>query len=103
VPWVRYPRSLDSEANGSTGQNSITEHHKLILEGVAAWNDWRSSAPGLSPDLAGANLRGLSAQGANLTGAQLSSADLTGANLVGAQLNDASLRGATIIQPDSMD
>ncbi len=56
-----------------------------LKEGVAAWNAWRAARRDVTPDLAGAPLRGL----------DLGGVDLEGANLAGAQfLNCAQLESA---------
>ena len=56
------------------------EEHLKILQGVAAWNDWRQKRPELIPDLRKANLSGADLNGVNLREAQLSGADLFRAN-----------------------
>ena len=48
------------------------------------WNEWRSEAPTISPDLIDAELAG-----ADLSGLDLKKAHLNGANLQGAVLNGA--------------
>jgi pentapeptide repeat protein len=74
------------------------QDHLLVLKkGVAAWNAWRASNPGIKPDLAAASLAGRKLQeidlrGADLKGGILNGCDLSGANLSNAQLGEATLR-----------
>lgn len=69
-----------------------------LKEGVAAWNAWRAAHREVSPDLAGAPLRGLDLTGADLQGANLKEADLRGANLGEANLAGANLEGANFFK-----
>ena len=69
-----------------------------LKEGVAAWNAWRAAHRDVSPDLAGAPLRGLDLTGADLKGANLKGADLRGANLGEANLAGANLEGANFFK-----
>ena len=54
---------------------------KLLLEGVAGWNKWRSENPSTSIDLSGADLRSANLSRATVTDAIFT--DATGANLSG--------------------
>jgi uncharacterized protein YjbI with pentapeptide repeats len=67
-----------------------SEHLKRLMEGVEAWNAWRSEEKG-RPDLSGAHL-----SYAQLSGADLSGTDLRHANLSGADLSRANLRKANL-------
>jgi uncharacterized protein YjbI with pentapeptide repeats len=70
------------------------EQLKLLLQGVATWNEWRKENPDVSPDLSQTHLGALSLAGANLSGANLSNSDLGGSDLRGANLTGASLNGS---------
>ena len=87
-------------------------HVQKVMEGVAAWNQWRSENPDVPIDLRGADLRDAELSKANLRdadltscnlgdavldNADLSSATLTSANLTGARLHAASLSGANAV------
>jgi uncharacterized protein YjbI with pentapeptide repeats len=75
------------------------EHLQIILlQGVAAWNEWREKNPELFPDLSGADLHEANLRGANLTSANLSGAKLSEANLYMANLSGADLEGAQLIR-----
>lgn len=67
------------------------DHLKHLKQGVAIWNEWRETYPGIIPDLSGARLMKAWLQGANLSRVDLSEAHLTEANLDGASLHAASL------------
>ena len=62
------------------------EHLALLMQGAVSWNRWRSYNPEVTPDLAGAALRG-----ADLRDANLARSDLRGAYLSGANLHDVNL------------
>ena len=62
------------------------QHVTLLRRSVREWNRWRAENPQVTPDLAGAGLRGLDLSGANLSGANLDRADLRGAVLSGCML-----------------
>lgn len=68
------------------------EHLAKLMEGVDAWNEWRTQNPEIKPDLIKAIL-----QRVNLTRANLSRANLMGANLRGAILIKANLKLANLI------
>jgi uncharacterized protein YjbI with pentapeptide repeats len=82
------------------------EHHEILKQGVAVWNQWRDEHPKIIPnlfiaklndiDLHGANLRDAEIRGANLFAANLRYADLRSANLSNADLRDADLRDADL-------
>src|SRR5512132_3098973 len=57
------------------------QHVMLLRRSVREWNRWRAENPQVTPDLAGAGLRGLDSSGANLSEANLDRADLRGAVL----------------------
>lgn len=100
-----------------------SNHVRKFLEGVAAWNQWRSENPEVSIDLSHTDLRDAELPGANfrdvnisscdlrdaiLDNADLSSANVTGSNLTGARLHAASLSranvsGANLNQIDASD
>lgn len=83
-----------------------SDHLKVLEQGKVAWNSWRASNQGITPQLAGAdlteiNLTGMDLSGANLEGAELcdinlASANLKMANLSGADLSGADLTGAAL-------
>ena len=85
-------------------------HLDVLLQGVNAWNTWRSENADVEPDLSAArlidaDLNGAALAHANLTaadlsGANLSGADLTGANLREANLSEANVRGALLREAD---
>jgi len=89
------------------------EHLAILQQGVVAWNEWRSSNPGIQPDLYSAHLNGAHLSGAylrtadlthaNLNGAHLSSADLYGAHLYDAHLTGAYLTGARLLRTRLQD
>ena len=62
------------------------EHVALLMQGVAAWNEWREENPDVRSDLREANL-----SGANLSEADLNDTDFSGADLSRANLSRASL------------
>jgi uncharacterized protein YjbI with pentapeptide repeats len=66
-------------------------HIKRLLEGSDVWNQWRSSRPGLRPDLSGAKLSSADLRQCDLGSAFLFDADLRRANLRGVVLCKASL------------
>ncbi len=68
------------------------DHLALLINGVAAWNEWRKKNPEIQPDLSRANL-----YVANLRGADLSVADLRGAHLIEADFHGADLFSAKLI------
>src|SRR5208283_4413473 len=89
-------------------------HLARLLEGVAAWNEWREANPGIIPDLTGVDLTEddlrstslykrdvnghlkINLQHANLHRANLQGAKLWRANLRGASLWEANLQGASL-------
>jgi uncharacterized protein YjbI with pentapeptide repeats len=73
------------------------EHLAILKKGVMAWNKWRTVAPGVNPDLSGADLRGWSLAGANFSRMNLTLANLTDANLSGASLSRTSLNMAMLM------
>jgi uncharacterized protein YjbI with pentapeptide repeats len=75
------------------------EHLKILMQGVNAWNQWKSRHRSLRPNLRGANISGMSLNsldliGADLRGANITEADLSDAALRGTLFGDADLRGA---------
>jgi uncharacterized protein YjbI with pentapeptide repeats len=81
-------------------------HLARFYEDRDAWNDWRKRAPGMVPDLRGANLIGYHLLGEDLTRARLARAHLSridaykapfaGADLTAAKLTDAKLFAANL-------
>jgi uncharacterized protein YjbI with pentapeptide repeats len=67
----------------------------ILLQGVAAWNKWRTKKLDDKIDLSGANLIK-----AYLSDANLSGADLSGAKLIEADLSIADLSKATLTKAD---
>jgi hypothetical protein len=88
-------------------------HVAKLLEGVEAWNAWRTTNPRTIPDLTGAdlaqaNLHDVDLSDADLQGAVLDSAilrgaDLTNANLQGADLTNANLQRAEVRRANLQD
>jgi uncharacterized protein YjbI with pentapeptide repeats len=81
------------------------QHLALLRRSVREWNRWRAENPQVTPELAGAGLRGLDFSGANLAGAELKGADLRGTILSGSSLAGAGLAGANLFKAvlDSAD
>jgi hypothetical protein len=86
------------------------EHVAKLLEGVAAWNEWRKDNPDIKPDLAGVDLtehalrstalykRDENGQSKiNLDFANLQDADLCGAKLQGVGFEFANLQRALLV------
>jgi len=83
------------------------EHLAKLLEGVDAWNAWRTQNASVKPDLTRAdlpkhNLADFDFTSANLIKANLSNANLSrailrGANLTGANLSGARFKNAKLI------
>ena len=73
---------------------------KILMKGVQAWNEWRSSNPEIRPDLNEADLRRRNLSGANLADSNLHKADLCYSTLAGAILCGADLRYANFIEVD---
>jgi hypothetical protein len=76
------------------------EHLALLLQGVAAWNQWRKTHRDIRPDLAEADLRGANLVGANLRGANLVGVNLEEADLTNADLRKVELIGANLTRAD---
>ena len=86
---------------GGRKSKADPEHLKLLQQGVAVWNEWRTREPSIAPDLNGvdlgaADLSGANFSDANLIGASVGAARLSGANFSGAYLVGADLRGANL-------
>ena len=84
------------------------EHLAILLEGTAAWNEWREKAPNVQADLSGAELVGgdfcwATLRGVNLSKANLFEANFTDATLRGANLIGANLRKATLVRTNLVD
>ena len=75
---------------------SNAAHLKIIKQGVAAWNQWRTENPGIEPDLSDADLSQLKLMGINFSDTDLRRVNLTGADLRGSNLVRADLRAANI-------
>ena len=80
---------------------ATSEHLKIILTSVRAWNKWRKANTKIVPNLSRADLRFKKLNGADLNGADLSGADLAGADLdeahlIGANLHEANLSEASL-------
>jgi hypothetical protein len=77
------------------------EQLAILLQGVEAWNEWRSNNSAADINLIGADLHGLNLSRielnlANLSGVDLSAAILYEANFFGSDLSEANLSNATI-------
>ena len=75
------------------------QHLDILKSGVKVWNSWREAHPEIVPDLSGATLTGLTAQGINFNSTNLSRALLYEARLeksmfIGANLNKAICAGS---------
>ena len=77
-----------------------TEHLAKLIEGVDAWNAWRTQNPDVKPDLRSANLQGVNLNGFDFSNAILKRANLSGATLLGANLKAANLRMAKLNNAD---
>lgn len=72
------------------------EHVKAIKQGVHYWNKWREENPQVAPDLAWANLVGVSLSNADLEGANMKLAFCRGGDLENANFKNASLYGTNL-------
>lgn len=72
----------------------FNNHLEILRRGVGEWNAWRYGRHHITPDLSGANLRGMDLSTVDFMGANLSKAILREANLTDAKLIHADLRGA---------
>jgi len=75
------------------------EQLAILKNGVAEWNEWRSTNPTRVVDLSGAilvsaDLHGADLHGADLTNVSFVHADLSDANLTGVDFSDANLNAA---------
>ncbi len=78
---------------------------KILKEGTATWNDWRSAHAHehinlRKVDLSGASLQGANLQGIDFSQATLSEADLSNVNLKFALLQRAYMRGTNLSGAD---
>lgn len=73
---------------------------EILGRGVAAWNKWRGEHPGKVPNLADADLRGISLFNADFSITNLSGADLTDATLIGTDFSGADLTDAVLCGAD---
>lgn len=76
-------------------------HLEILMQGVDAWNKWRTVCSDVKPDLvranlSKANLKGVDLRETNLERARLDEANLENANLEMANLNMARLEGANL-------
>ena len=67
------------------------EHHKILKQGVKAWNSWHLEHFFDGGDLSNVNLSGMGLNGIDFVGTDLSHSNLSKANLSGANLG-ATLR-----------
>ena len=72
------------------------EQLNILSQGAAEWNAWRKENPGISIDLAGANLRHMNLESVNLARADLTEANLSFGNFRKANLTFADLKGAIL-------
>jgi uncharacterized protein YjbI with pentapeptide repeats len=119
VPWISQQKAertarlerlrFEGQIHGHVTINSQPQlsealdkqHLEIIRKGVMAWNLWRKDNPLVNPQLATADLSGMSLgkinlRGANLSWALLSNADLREALLADATLYSANLHGANL-------
>jgi len=73
---------------------------KILRQGEAVWNKWRTENPDVRINLSGANLNQAKLEKANLSGANLIMAKLSRANLHRANLRWACLNGAKLGRAD---
>ena len=74
---------------------------KILKEGTAAWNEWRTVHPRIKPDLSGADLTTFRFNGIiNFNDTDLSGADLRGRPLFRAQFQRAVLKEAALNRAD---
>jgi uncharacterized protein YjbI with pentapeptide repeats len=73
-------------------------HLAALMQGVGAWNAWRTMHAETRPDLSNASLRGLDLAEADLAGADLRGTDLRGTILSGAVLIGANLAGGNFFK-----
>src|SRR5512144_387275 len=85
-------------ASATEGSMSDEQQVTLLCRSIREWNRWRAENPQVTPDLAGAGLRGVNFSGANLAGANLKGADLRGAVLSGCMLIGAELATANFFK-----
>jgi hypothetical protein len=76
------------------------QHLAKLIEGVNAWNKWRTNNPEDIPNLEEAKLSGARLSHANLAGANLRRADLDEATLNGANLSGANLAETRLSSAD---
>ncbi len=76
------------------------EHIKILQQGVAVWNAWRTKEPEIAPDLCQADLRRADLRNANFYGTNLFGANLSGADLRAADLGRADLCEADLSKVD---
>jgi uncharacterized protein YjbI with pentapeptide repeats len=74
------------------------QHVTLLRRSVREWNRWRAENPQVTPELAGASLRGLDLSGANLSEAELNGADFRGTILSGSSLTGSDLAAANLFK-----
>jgi hypothetical protein len=70
-----------------------SEQIKRLKKGHLSWDKWRSSNPGVWPDLVGADLQGM-----DLSGFNFYTADLRDANLSSCNLKRTDLKGSVLIR-----
>lgn len=73
---------------------------KILLQGITAWNKWRSEYPEKEIDLYNSDLGKLNLRGADLNNANLCAVNLSESDLHRANLHGADLTGASIIRSD---
>jgi uncharacterized protein YjbI with pentapeptide repeats len=71
-------------------------HRDILDRGLAAWNEWRQSNPGIKPVLAGLDLSDRDLSGVNFSETDLSETDLCQSDLSNANLKLADFRGADL-------
>jgi hypothetical protein len=80
-----------------TNSGPNPEHLSKLMEGVDAWNEWRTQNPSIIPDLNYAILTEAELFGINLKKAKLFKAQLNNANLGKANLGKANLSKANLV------
>jgi len=69
---------------------------RILKKGTTAWNPWRTTRRGVSPQFRNVDLRGLDLRSANLVRVDFSGANLEGTDFRGANLRDAILTNANL-------
>jgi uncharacterized protein YjbI with pentapeptide repeats len=72
------------------------EHMKILMRGVAEWNEWRSTGFPPKIDISMSDLRRLDLEYVDFSESNLNGCKFNNANLLGADLSEANLSGADL-------